>query len=95
MRNKFDVSIEINICDKALFNDFEELGIEDTPTYYLYEGGDEDDWFPEISAVKLESTPESGDSYVNTEVVLLIGDSMARGRVIQRKIDTEGNSIGR
>ena len=40
-------------------------------------------------------TPEAGDFYLNASVMFLHGGSLARGRVIKRKRDREGNPIGR
>ena len=44
---------------------------------------------------ELEPTPEVGDNYVNTEVMLPRGDNMARGKAKRRKRDANGNLIGR
>ena len=44
---------------------------------------------------ELDATPEVGDSYVNTEVMLSRGDRSARGKVVRWKRDAEGNPIGR
>jgi hypothetical protein len=40
-------------------------------------------------------TPEAGDNYVGTSVMLPHGGSLARGRVVRRKRDREGNPSGR
>ena len=40
-------------------------------------------------------TPEVNDNYVNDSVMLPIGNSYTRGKVIGRKRDADGNSIGR
>ena len=41
------------------------------------------------------STPDVNDNYVNASVMLPIGNIYTRGKVIGRKRDADGNSIGR
>ena len=60
LRERFYGSIEINIGDKASIYDFEELGMEENPTYDLYKNDDEDGWIPKPPAIELERTPEAG-----------------------------------
>ena len=36
-----------------------------------------------------------GDQYVNAEILLPRGDTMARGQVVHQKHDADGNPIGR
>ena len=38
-------------------------------------------------------TPESSDNYVNANVILTLGESLSRGRVVERKRDAEGNEV--
>ena len=40
-------------------------------------------------------TPEVNYNYVNTSVMLSRGDRYSRGKVIELKIDTDGNAVGR
>ena len=40
-------------------------------------------------------TPEVNDNYVNASFVLPIGDIYARWNVVGRKVDADGNSVGR
>ena len=40
-------------------------------------------------------TPEQGDNYVGVSIILPRGETSARGKVIARKQDAEGNPIGR
>ena len=40
-------------------------------------------------------TPEASDNYVNANVMLPLGDSLLRGRVVERKRDAKGNVMGR
>ena len=42
-----------------------------------------------------EVTPEWGDQYINTKMLLTRGDKMARGHVVCWKYDADGNPIGR
>ena len=91
-RKKFDEKVEIALGPKASLEDFQELDAE-TPIYDSYED-DADCGMPDPPSEELEPTPEAGDSYVNTEVMLPRGDSMARGRVVYRKRDADGNLIG-
>ena len=42
-----------------------------------------------------EVAPKWGDRYVNAEILLLRGDTMARGWVVCQKHDASGNPIGR
>ena len=60
-----------------------------------YKDDDLDGRMPDPPDEELDATPEVGDSYVNTEVMLSRGDRMARGKVVRRKRDAEGNPIGR
>jgi hypothetical protein len=43
---------------------------------------------------ELTPSPESGDEYVNAEVMLPRGNAMQRGRVVKRKRDDDGNIVG-
>ena len=40
-------------------------------------------------------TPEDSDNYVNANVMLPLGDSLSRGRVVEQNCDAEGNVMGR
>ena len=40
-------------------------------------------------------TPDSNDNYVNASVMFPRGNSYVRGKVIGRKIDADGNAVGR
>ena len=91
----FDESIERALGPETKVDDFKELNIEDTPIFDKYEDDDEGGRMPDPPAKELEPTPEIGDNYINTEVMLPRGDSMARGRVIRRKRNADGDLIGR
>ena len=94
-RTMFDESIGRTLGPETKVDDFEELDVEDTPTFDRYEDDSEEGQMPEPQAEELEPTPEVGDNYVNTEVMLPRGDSMARGRVIRRKRNADGDLIGK
>ena len=40
-------------------------------------------------------TPEASDNYVNANVMIPLGDSLSRGRVVEQNCDAEGNVMGR
>ena len=40
-------------------------------------------------------TPEASDNYVNANVMLPLGDSLSRGRVVERKSGAKRNVMGR
>ena len=91
----FNESIEVKLGPKASIDDFKDLGIDEPPILDRYEDDDLDGRMPDPPNEELDATPEVGDSYVNTEVMLSRGDRMARGKVVRRKRDAEGNPIGR
>ena len=39
-------------------------------------------------------TPEASENYVNDNVMLPLGDSLSRGKVVERKCDAKGNVMG-
>eukprot|EP00804_Cyclotella_cryptica_P009101 CCRYP_003177-RA/>CCRYP_003177-RA protein AED:0.23 eAED:0.23 QI:0/0/0/1/1/1/2/0/629 len=94
MKN-FDETIQAKLGPKTSIDDFKDLGIDESPILDKYEDDDHDGRIPDPPDEELDATPEIGDNYVNTEVMLPRGDHMARGKVIRRKRDAEGNPIGR
>ena len=91
LRRKFDEAVAIKLGQSATEADFP---VEDlTPVYdqYLPDDGIEGT----ADEPDLEPTPELGDNYLNADVMLPLGDSLARGRVIARKRDSDGTPIGR
>eukprot|EP00804_Cyclotella_cryptica_P000626 CCRYP_010009-RA/>CCRYP_010009-RA protein AED:0.45 eAED:0.45 QI:0/0/0/1/1/1/2/0/108 len=48
----------------------------------MYEDDDPDGHMPDPPDEEVDATPKVGDSYVKTEVMLSIGDHMARGKVV-------------
>ena len=95
VRKSFDEQIEARLGPSATVKDFDDMGAEETPVHEKYEDGVDDDDAPIPPADELEPTPEAGDNYVNTEVMLPRGDGMARGRVVRRKRDADGNLVWR
>ena len=65
-----------------------------TLTYEYYDD-DHKDATPDAPTEKFTLTPEIGDNYVNMELMLPRGGTLARGRVTERKRDHKGNAIGR
>ena len=74
-----DLTPEWAHYDTDLFHDQKDDPIEGTP--------DNDH--------VLEPTPEVADNYLSMEILFPRGDAMARGRVISRKRDADGNPTGR
>ena len=60
-------------------------------------GNNEDDDDPAMATVLdlKVPPPKVNDNYVNASVMLPRDNSCARGKVIGRKIDEDGNSVGR
>ena len=73
-------------------NDFDKDYL--TPAYEYYDD-DHQEGTPDAPPEKLTPTPEIGDNYLNMELILPYSGTLARGRVIERKRDHEGNFIGR
>jgi hypothetical protein len=81
MRKRYDEEIERRLGPAAVDADFPEEAI--TPEWEFYEDPDQ----PMIEG--------SNDNYVGVDIMLPRGGEMARGRVVRRKRDREGNTIGR
>jgi hypothetical protein len=91
LRRKFTESIDAALGPGALESDFEPEDL--TPELPPYDDhgkpdGDDDEPAEEV-------TPETGDNYVNAEISISKGGSLARGRVTSRKRDADGNPTGR
>jgi hypothetical protein len=61
-----------------------------TPDYDFYD--DDHDLDPDHA--DLEVTPEMGDNYLNAEISVPRGETLAKGCVTSRKRDKDGNPIG-
>ena len=92
MTKAFDENIIQKIGVPATENDFDKDYL--TPTYEYYDD-DHQDTTPDAPPEKLTPTPEIGDNYLNLELMLPHGGTLARGRVTERKRDHEGNVIER
>ena len=97
--NSFDdVNVDLRHQDKewlARWRKFTGMdGEEGSP-----DGMDDEDPFkiqaPATGIDREVPTPEQGDNYVGVSIMLPRGNSNARGKVISRKRDTDGNPIGR
>ena len=75
--------------------ELEDLGLEQTPQYDLYEDvAQNEQTFPQL-AKELEPIPEVGDLYIGAEILLPRGDQMARGHVVAISRDANQNVMGR
>ena len=63
------------------------------PTYEYYDD-EHQDTTPDAPPEQLTPTPEIGENYLNMELMLPRGGTLARGRVTERKRDHKGNVIG-
>ncbi len=61
-----------------------------TPDYDFYD--DDHDLDPDHG--DLEVTPDMEDNYLNTDISVLRGGTLMKGRVTSRKIDKDGNPVG-
>jgi hypothetical protein len=93
MRRRFDKSIEDILGPGTADTDFDPEDL--TPKYRPYDEDfdfgikGKDDTPPE------EVTPETGDSYLNAEISLSKGGTLARGQVVQQKRDADGIPTGK
>ena len=92
MTKAFDDNIIQKIVVPATDNDFDKDYL--TPTYEYYDD-DHQDGTPDAPPEQFTPTPEIGDNYLNIELMLPRGGTLARGQVTERKRDHEGNVIGR
>ena len=92
MTKAFDDNIIQKIVVPATEDEFDKYYL--TPTYEYYDD-DHQDEAPNAQPEHLTPTPEIGDNYLNIELMLPRGGTLARGRVTERKRDHEGNVIVR
>ena len=92
MTKSFDDNIIQRIGVPATEDDFDKYYL--TPTYEYY-SDEHQDVAPDAPPEHLTPTPEIGDNYLNMELMLPCGGTLARGRVTEPKRDHEGNVIGR
>ncbi len=88
MRRVFNETITYHLGPNATEQDFPADDL--TPDYDFYD--DARDLDPDHA--DLEVTPEMGDNYLSAEISAPRGGTLAKGHVISRKRDTEGNPIG-
>ena len=91
MTKAFDDNIIQKIGVPATENDFDKDYWTSTYEYY-----DDDHQYatPDAPPEQLTPTPEIGNNYLNMELMLPRGGTLARGRVTERKHDHKGNVIG-
>jgi hypothetical protein len=89
MRCKFDESIELHLGPAALPQNFPAEDLTPDPTYY----DDTDATDPEYGDA--EVTPETGNNYLSTELMLPKGGVLVKGHVTACKHDRDGNPVGR
>ena len=59
------------------------------------EGNAYDEGSPDEDDLEPLPTPEAGDNYLSADITLPVGGVLTRGRVISRKRDADGNTVGR
>ncbi len=88
----FNKTAEERLGDKLTCAKFVEIGIPNTPEYLPYVDEDQNKTtFPDLDE---EVTPEAGDEYVHTSVMLPCGSQMMQGTVKVRKQNLDGNPMG-
>ena len=89
-RVDFDTHITDRLGAAATMGDFDTSDL--TPECVYYE--DPNTAIHEGSPDEILPTPESGDNYVNVEIMLPRGDEMAMVRVTKRACESNGNPLG-
>ena len=92
MPKAFNNNIIQKIGVPATENDFDKDYL--TPTFEYY-NDDHQGAAPDAPPENLTPTPEIGDNYLNMELMLPRGVTLARGQVTEHKRDHEGNVIVR
>ena len=73
----------------------EDIGLENTPQYDLYEDETQNkQTLPQLTE-ELEPMPEVGDHYIGADMLLPRKDHMARGHVVAQSHDANENIMGR
>ena len=94
-QEQFMARVHERLGSCVLPRELEDLGLEDTPQYDPYEDETQNEQMLLQLAEELEPTPEAGDLYIGAEILLPRGDQMARGHVVARIRDANGNMMGR
>ncbi len=97
----FDNMIVERIGPKSVPGDFPAEDL--TPEYEHYRGHtiaeDTDNAYeeglPNDNNLDPLPTPEAGDNYISAEILLPLGGVLRQGKVINRKRDADGNTVGR
>jgi hypothetical protein len=84
----FNETITHHLGPNAMKHDF--LAEDLTPDYDFYD--DDHGLNPDYGDLKV--TPEKGDNYLNAEISVLQGGTLAKGCVTSQKRDKDGNPIG-
>ena len=92
LRKAFDDNIVQKMGAIATKSDFPADYL--TPTFDRYDD-DHQEGTPDAPPDTEVPTPEIGDNYLNMELMLPRGGTLARGRVTARKRDHEGNTVSR
>jgi hypothetical protein len=100
-RSHFENMITKCIGRKSVPGDFPAENL--TPEYEHYrghtmeEGPDNayEEGSPDKDNLDPLPMPEAGDNYILAEVLLPLGSFLRRGKVISRKRDADGNTVGR
>jgi hypothetical protein len=88
MRRVFNETITHHLGPNTMEQDF--LAEDLTPDYAFYD--DDHDLDPDHA--DLEVTPEMGDNYLNAEISVPRGGTLAKGRITSWKRDKDGSPIG-
>ena len=91
-REAFMVKARSNLGPASSEQDFEP---DDLTPEFDYYADDDEDGFEGTPDEILPPTPEASDNYVDAQLMLPRGDTMAQGRVVKRRRDNDGNVVGR
>ena len=94
-REQFMARVYEKLGSKMLQIEFEDIWLENTPHYVLYEDETQNkQMFPQLSK-ELEPMPEMSDHYLRAEILLYRGDEMTRGHIVAQCCDGNINVMGR
>ena len=90
LRDDFDTHVTDHLGAAATMKDFDTSDL--TPECVYYE--DPYSTIHEVPPDEFLRTPESGENYVNMEIMLPRGDEMTKGIVTKRARELDGNPLG-
>ena len=94
-REQFMASIYERLGSQVLPKELEDLGLENTPQYDLYEDKTQNKQaFPQL-AEELKTMQEMGDHYIGVEILLPRGDETIRDHVVVDNHDANGKIMER